>query len=189
MNNFMPSPYNNNVHPAPHYFDPRMHPYPCPSPPNMIPLPSFINIEQPHYQQLQEQEQQQNMIDIGNNTPTNGNGNIGTHHFQVNTTDSISLGSSIDSVLSDISCAGSVITENGQRIIENLENILDDNDSNDGSNDTLLSEAETKLYDDSIFFWRSMIWSIVKAKWTQFKNYVRGSSCKIKKCVWHSSTK
>ena len=160
----MPSPYNNAAHPAHYYFDTRMHAYPytypcaypcaypCPSPPNMSPVPSFIHIEQPHYQQ----EQEKNVIVDGN-----GNGNIGSHNFHNNTIDSISLDSSIDSVLSDISCADSVITENGQRIVDNLENILDDNDGNDenngNNNDTYLSEAETKLYDDSIFFWRSMM--------------------------------
>ena len=184
--NFMPSPYYNAAHPAHYYFDTRMHaypytypcaypcPFPCPSPPNMSPVPSFIHIEQPHYQQMQEheqeheheqkqeyeqmqeqQQQEKNIIDNGNG---NGNGIIGAHNFHNNTIDSISLDSSIDSVLSDISCADSVITENGQRIVDNLENILDDNDGDDGNNnDTCLSEAETKLYDDSIFFWRSMM--------------------------------
>ena len=169
--NFMPSPYNNTAHPAHYYFDTRMHaypytypcaypcPFPCPSPPNMSPVPSFIHIEQPHYEQPHyEQEQEKNVIIDGNG---NGNDNIASHNYLNNTIDSISLDSSIDSVLSDISCADSVITENGQRIVDNLENILDDNDNDnnrdDGNNGTYLSEAETKLYDDSIFFWRSMM--------------------------------
>lgn len=63
--------------------------------------------------------------------------------------DNISLNESIDSVLSEISCPESVFTENGERIVEDLNHLLDDD------NNSIVNEENRT--NDEIFFWRSML--------------------------------
>jgi hypothetical protein len=63
----------------------------------------------------------------------------------------VSLNESIDSILSEISCPESVFTENGERIVEDLNNLLED----DNIHNSIINE-ENKT-NDEIFFWRSML--------------------------------